>query len=70
MFASLFKTLFGSRNQRLLKRYRRTVAQINALAPQFRALSDDAILQKTVSFKERYQKGETLEKLLPEAFAL
>lgn len=70
MFASLFKTLFGSRNQRLLKRYRRTVAQINALAPQFRALSDDAILQKTVSFKERYQKGETLEQLLPEAFAL
>ena len=67
---SLLKKLIGTRNDRLLKQYRRQVAQINALEPQMQALSDDALRASTQSFKDRLAKGETLDDLLPEAFAV
>lgn len=69
MLPKLLTQIFGSRNQRLLKQYRRVVQQINALEPQFEALDDEALKAKTQAFRERYAKGETLEQLLPEAFA-
>lgn len=62
--------LFGSRNQRLIKRYAKAVDKINALELGYEALSDEQILAKTDEFKARFQKGETLHSLLPEAFAL
>ncbi|MFO1198716.1 MAG: preprotein translocase subunit SecA [Burkholderiaceae bacterium] len=62
--------IFGSRNQRLLKGYRRTVAAINALEPKFQALSDDDLVAWTPLLKERAAAGETLDELLPEAFAV
>ncbi len=66
---TLVKKVFGSRNERLLKQYRKAVEQINAIEPEMVSLSDEALKQKTNEFKERYQKGETLDQLLPEAFA-
>ncbi|MDT3678300.1 MAG: preprotein translocase subunit SecA [Burkholderiaceae bacterium] len=62
--------IFGSRNQRLLKSYRKTVAQINALEPQIQALGDEQLAGKTVEFRQRIEAGETLDALLPEAFAV
>lgn len=62
--------IFGSRNQRLIKRYRRVVAKINQLEPAFEILSDQELAQKTINFRERFQAGETLDQLLPEAFAV
>ena len=70
MFDTFLKSIFGSRNERLLKQYRKTVVQINALEPAIQQLSDEALRAKTDEFKARYQKGETLEQLLPEAFAV
>lgn len=70
MFAGLLKAIFGSRNERLVKRYRKTVAQINALEPTFEKCSDEDLFNKTNEFKERFRKGETLQQLLPEAFAV
>ncbi|MBE9607980.1 preprotein translocase subunit SecA [Chitinilyticum piscinae] len=70
MISTLFKKVFGSRNDRLLKQYRAIVKQINALEPQMQALSDDELRAKTAEFKERLAKGETLDQLLPEAFAV
>ncbi len=67
---TLLTKLFGSRNDRLLKQYRKTAARINALEPQFEKLSDEQISAKTQEFKERLGKGETLDQLLPEAFAV
>ncbi len=67
---TLLTKLFGSRNDRLLKQYRKTVVRINALEPQFEKLSDEQISAKTQEFKERLGKGETLDQLLPEAFAV
>lgn len=69
MLPKLLTSIFGSRNDRLLKQYRRVVAQINALEPGFEALSDEALKAKTGEFRERHAKGETLDALLPEAFA-
>lgn len=69
MFPKIFTQIFGSRNERLLKQYRRTVDQINALESQFLPLSDEQLRAKTEEFKQRYAKGETLDALLPEAFA-
>lgn len=68
--SGLLKALFGSRNQRLIKRYAKTVEKINALEPTYQKLSDDQLFDKTAEFKARHQKGETLSHLLPEAFAL
>ncbi|HSG92647.1 MAG TPA: hypothetical protein VK999_02970, partial [Methylotenera sp.] len=70
MISSLFKKLFGSRNERLVKQYAQKVQQINALEPEMQALSDNALRAKTEEFKQRYVKGESLEKLLPEAFSV
>ncbi|MBC3885489.1 preprotein translocase subunit SecA [Undibacterium griseum] len=67
---SFLTKIFGSRNQRLLKQYQKTVRQINALEPQFEALSDEALQAKTAEFKARVAKGETLDDLLVEAFAV
>ncbi len=67
---SLLTQIFGSRNQRLLKQYQKTVRQINALEPQMEALSDADLQAKTPQFKDRVAKGETLDAILPEAFAV
>ncbi|MBX9266953.1 preprotein translocase subunit SecA [Chromobacterium violaceum] len=70
MISSLLKKVFGSRNDRLLKQYRQTVARINALEPAMQALSDEALAAKTQEFRDRLGKGEKLDDLLPEAFAV
>ncbi|MFN7570105.1 MAG: preprotein translocase subunit SecA [Betaproteobacteria bacterium] len=70
MITNVLTRIFGSRNERLLKQYQRTVAKINALEPQMAALDDAALAAKTVEFKGRLAKGETLAQLLPEAFAV
>jgi len=70
MISTLFKKLFGSRNERLVKQYAQKVQQINALEPAMQALSDDELRAKTAEFKQRYANGESLDKLLPEAFAV
>ena len=70
MAKNLLTQIFGSRNDRLLKQYRRTAERINALEPQFEKLSDDALRGKTQEFKDRVAKGEALDDLLPEAFAV
>ena len=70
MLSTLFRKFFGSRNDRLVKQYGQTVKEINALEPAMQALSDDELRAKTESFKQRFQQGESLEKLLPEAFAV
>ena len=67
---SLLTQIFGSRNQRLLKQYQKTVREIAALEPQIENLSDAALQAKTPEFKARLAKGETLDDLLPEAFAV
>ncbi|WP_092758447.1 preprotein translocase subunit SecA [Rhodoferax sp. OV413] len=70
MTTNFLTKIFGSRNQRLLKQYRKTLEVINALEPQFEKLSDEALREKTLSFKERVAGGESLDAILPEAFAL
>jgi preprotein translocase subunit SecA len=70
MLPKFLTQVFGSRNDRLLKTYRRSVQQINALEPQFEKLDDAALRAKTDEFRERLAKGETLDQLLPEAFAV
>ena len=67
---SFLTQIFGSRNQRLLKQYQKTVRQINALEPQMEKLSDAELQAKTPEFKDRLAKGETLDNILPEAFAV
>ncbi len=62
--------IFGSRNDRLLKQYRKTVERINALEAGLEGLSDEALRAKTQHFRERCAAGETLDALLPEAFAV
>jgi preprotein translocase subunit SecA len=70
MAINILTKIFGSRNDRLLKQYRTGVARINALEAQFEQLSDDALKAKTQEFKERIQKGASLDDLLAEAFAV
>jgi preprotein translocase subunit SecA len=67
---SLLTQIFGSRNQRLLKQYQKTVRAISALEPQIEKLSDEQLQAKTAEFKARVAKGETLDDLLVEAFAV
>ncbi|MFN6263932.1 MAG: preprotein translocase subunit SecA [Chromatiaceae bacterium] len=69
MLGKLFTKLVGSRNDRYLKKLRKTVDQINAMESQFAALSDAELQQKTADFKQRYADGISLDDLLPEAFA-
>jgi preprotein translocase subunit SecA len=70
MFAPLFKKLFGSKNEREVKRMLKAVQSVNVLEEQMIALSDEQLRGKTEEFKGRLAKGETLDKLLPEAFAV
>ena len=70
MATNFLTKLFGSRNDRLLKQYRKTVVRINAMEPEYEALSDDVLRAKTREFQERVAKGESLDDLLPEAFAV
>ncbi|MFQ3230476.1 preprotein translocase subunit SecA [Reinekea sp.] len=70
MFTSIARKVIGSKNDREVKRLNKIVLSINALEPEFEALSDDDIKAKTLEFRERFQNGATLEDLLCEAFAL
>ncbi len=69
MFSSILRKVFGSRNDRLLKKLRKNVDAINALEAEFEKLSDEALKAKTDEFKARIEKGETLDDILVEAFA-
>jgi preprotein translocase subunit SecA len=69
MLGKLVKKVVGSRNDRIISKKRKIVKKINALEPQFRSLSDDGLRAKTLEFRERLAQGETLDALLPEAFA-
>ena len=70
MFGNLLTKVFGSRNDRLLKQMSKEVTKINALEPVLEALSDEELKAKTTEFRDRFSQGETLEQLLPEAFAV
>ncbi|MGE5653306.1 MAG: preprotein translocase subunit SecA, partial [Bacillota bacterium] len=65
----ILKKLMGDPNEREVKKLQPIVEKINSLEPQFKALSDDQLRGKTQEYKDRLAKGETLEELLPEAFA-
>lgn len=66
---NIARKLFGSYNDRVVKKMRPTVERINSLEPEFEALDDAALAAKTAEFRDRHDKGESLDKLLPEAFA-
>ncbi|MBV8210636.1 MAG: preprotein translocase subunit SecA [Burkholderiaceae bacterium] len=68
--ATFLTRIFGSRNQRLLRHYQRNVGRINAFEPQLSALSDAELTARTGELRRRHQAGETLDQLLPEAFAV
>ncbi len=70
MLPKILTQIFGSRNDRLLKTYRRAVQQINALEPQFEALDDAALRGQTDALRARLAQGESIDELLPEAFAV
>jgi preprotein translocase subunit SecA len=69
MLPKILTSLFGSRNERLLKQYRQVVEKVNALERQFEQLDDEALKGMTATFRERLARGEELDALLPEAFA-
>ncbi|MEZ9720165.1 preprotein translocase subunit SecA [Vibrio splendidus] len=69
MITKLLTKVIGSRNDRTLRRLRKIVKEINNYEPTFEALSDEELKAKTVEFRERLDKGESLDQLLPEAFA-
>jgi preprotein translocase subunit SecA len=68
--ANPLKMIFGSRNDRVLRRIKKTVKKINALEEDMQALDNDALRARTQEFRDRYQAGESLDDLLPEAFAV
>ncbi|WP_374474712.1 preprotein translocase subunit SecA [Zoogloea sp.] len=70
MIAGLLKKIFGSRNDRLIRQYSQTVRAINAFEPKIQALSDEELRGKTDEFRGRIANGESLDALLPEAFAV
>src|SRR5687768_7079131 len=70
MLNSLLTRVFGSRNERLLRQLQRSVAKINALEPEMQKLSDEQLQAKTPEFQKRIADGESLDKILPEAFAV
>ncbi|MDP3512542.1 MAG: preprotein translocase subunit SecA, partial [Sulfuritalea sp.] len=70
MITGFLKKIFGSRNDRLIKQYSQTVARINGLEAATQQLSDEALRARTEEFRERHAKGESLDDLLPEAFAV
>jgi len=69
MLANVVRKVFGSRNDRIINKHLKTVKLVNVLEPEFEVLSDEQLAAKTREFRERLDKGETLEQLLPEAFA-
>ena len=69
MLNALFTKLFGSRNERVVKKMGRVVDQVNVLEEAHKALSDEELKAKTAEYRQRVSDGETLEALLPEAFA-
>ena len=69
MLGKLVKLVVGSRNDRLIKKKRKLVKKVNVLAADYEKLSDDALKAKTQEFRDRLAQGETLDQLLPEAFA-
>ncbi|HEK0770776.1 TPA: preprotein translocase subunit SecA [Proteus mirabilis] len=69
MLGKIVTKIFGSRNERAIRRMRKVVAQINQLEPEFEKLTDDELKAKTDEFRERLKKGEKEEDILPEAFA-
>ena len=69
MFGNLFAKIIGSRNDRFLKKLKKSVAQINALEAEYEKLSDEQLKSKTSEFKQRVQNGTSLDDILPEAFA-
>jgi preprotein translocase subunit SecA len=70
MAFNLLTQIFGSRNDRLLKQFRKSLERINGLEASYESLSDEALRHKTIEFKQRFADGETLDALLPEAFAV
>jgi preprotein translocase subunit SecA len=70
MATNILTKIFGSRNDRLLKQYRSVVSRINAMETSLESLTDEALKAKTQEFRERVAKGESLDSLLPEAFAV
>ena len=70
MVGKVLTKVFGSKNERIVKRYRRMVQEINELEPSIEPLSDEELKAKTAEFKNRLSQGETLDDLLPEAFAV
>ena len=70
MAINFLTKIFGSRNDRLIKQYRKTVVQINSLEAEYEALNDEQLRAKTDEFRQRVAQGESLDKILPEAFAL
>ena len=70
MLGTLARSLFGSANERKVKPLWATVAKINALEPHFEAMADAELAAMTPAFRARLEKGETLDDLLPEAFAV
>jgi preprotein translocase subunit SecA len=70
MTTGFLQKIFGSRNQRLIKQYQKSVAAINALEPQVEQYTDDQLRGKTAEFRERVAGGTSLDELLPEAFAV
>ncbi|MBX9715238.1 MAG: preprotein translocase subunit SecA, partial [Burkholderiaceae bacterium] len=70
MLPKILTQIFGSRNERLLKQYRKVVVQVNALESRFEAIDDAALAAKTAEFRQRHAAGESLDDLLPEAFAV
>lgn len=69
MASSLMRKIFGTRNDRQVKKYRKIITRINALEDEYKSLSDEQLGAKTAEFRQRLSDGETLESLLPEAFA-
>lgn len=70
MIGKLARKIFGSRNQRVLSRYKKQLAAINAFEPTLQQLSDQALVEKTQEFRDKYAQGTSLEEILPEAFAV
>ena len=70
MAINFLTKIFGSRNDRLIKQYRKTVVQINSLEAEYEALSDEQLRAKTDEFRQRVAQGESLDQILPEAFAV
>ena len=69
MFGQFLTKIFGSRNQRLLKQYNKAINKINSFEEAYKSLTDEELKAKTTEFKERLEKGESEDALLPEAFA-